>query len=404
MKKLIIALSIIFIWLTPVYPQVRIGGWGRIVWQPLFIGQDGEPRSVLQAPWGEEPGFEFMMNAATANIGVDVGILVEKGLVEKGQFNQIANAKVWWSPNRYFKLHLGSGRVSPLRGKFYSSTGGYAYARGRHTGLTTQAADNEPVVKIDDGDGIFSRFNVSRMGAIAEITPIPGLFIGTAVMPEWKGNQGNLAEDVYKGIHAAAGYEIRGVGHARVGYVGGGAGDGTVANPSRNNDFSLDRRLEAAMSLNSLPGGFFADMGLKYSLEKRPGTITERTGFCLENPLYAAMGITYAGVPNLSIGLALDGHFAGTADISAPQIAFNIYPTYNLGFMEVGGDFTFGAQFGDRLGVNDKKMLGFGVYGQKSYGNGNFRAGIYANAPMNKEANKDERWGLAIPVWITYSF
>jgi hypothetical protein len=215
MKKLVNILAVIFCLASPVSAQIRMGGLGRIVWAPVFIDEEGVPRSVLQAPWGEEPGFEFMMNAASENIGVDVGILVEKGLLEKGQFNQIANAKAWWSPNRYFKLHLGSGRVAALRGKMYGSTGGYAYARGRHTGITTQAADNEPIVKIDDGDGIFSRFNLSRLGVITEITPMAGLYIGAAIMPEYKGNRGNYAEDVYKGVHAAVGYEIRGIGLAR---------------------------------------------------------------------------------------------------------------------------------------------------------------------------------------------
>jgi hypothetical protein len=401
MKKVLIILTAIFCLASSAFAQVRIGGWGRIVWLPIFIDQDGEPRSVLQAPWGEEPGFEFMLNAATANIGVDVGILVEKGNVEKGNFSQIANAKAWWAPNRYFKVHLGSGRVAALRGRVGSSMGGYAYARGLHTGFTSRGGDNEPFVKIDDGDGIFSRFNLSRLGVITEITPMPGLFVGAALMPEYRDNKGILFEEMVKGVHAAVGYEIRGVGLARFAYIGGGIGsDGYIGNTSRNNDFSLDKRIEGAFALTAMPGGFLVDIGFKYSFEKRPGTLLERTGFCLENPLYIAMGVMYSGVPKLKVGFAMDGHFIGTADISAPQIAFNIYPSYDLGICEIGGDITFGAQFGDKAGVNDKKMFGFGVYGQKAYTSGNFRVGIYANAPMNE----GQKWGMSIPVWVTYSF
>ena len=142
------------------------------------------------------------------------------------------------------------------------------------------------------------------------------------------------------------------------------------------------------------------DIGLKYSLEKHPGTLTERTGFSLENPLYLALGVMFTGVPNLNLGFVMDGHFAGSATISAPQIAFNIYPAYNLGFCEIGADFTFGAQFGDKKGVNDKKMLGFGVHAQKTYSSGSFRVGIYANAPMDE----GQKWGMSFPIWITYSF
>jgi hypothetical protein len=45
-------------------------------------------------------------------------------------------------------------------------------------------------------------------------------------------------------------------------------------------------------------------------------------------------------------------------------------------------------------------MLGFGLYGQKQYGHGNIRLSVYANAPMNE----GQKWGMSIPIWITYSF
>lgn len=412
MRKPVSALIIIFCLASPAFSQIRMSGWGRTVFVPFLLDQDEELRSVVHAPWGEEPDLEFYINGVSPNVGVDVGILVEKGSVEKGLFNQIANAKVWWSPNRYFKLHIGAGRVQDLRGKMYSSSGAYAYARGRHTGISSQAGDNEPIVKIDDGDGIFSRFNLSRLGAIAELTPMPGLYIGAAVMPEYNGDKGNLTKDTLQGIHAAAGYDIRGIGFARVGYIGGGRGnDGIIANSSRNNDFSLDKRIEAAFYTTLIP--YVAmDFGLKYSLEEHPGTLLDRTGFSLENPLYLALGLMYTGVENLRLGFAMDGHFAGTAKAhihsiisrdpitSAPQIAFNIFPVYDIGYCDIGGDFTYGVQMGDEKGINDKQILGFGVFAQKNYSNGNFRMGIYANAPMDD----GQKWGMAVPIWITYSF
>jgi hypothetical protein len=404
MKRTLSLLVVALCFAAPVFSQLRMNGWGRAVWVPVFTDQEGNPRSTVQSTWGDEPGLEFMFTASSTNIGVDVGVTVGTQ-----QFNQIGNAKVWVKPNNWSKLHIGLGRVPTLRGKVESSTGSYAYARGRITGLTAGSGINEPILVIGDGDGIFSRFNLSKMGAIIELTPVSGLFIGAALAPEFTLNSGLLAEDVYKGLHAAAGYEIPGVGLFRVGYAGGGSEkdiQGKVGNASQNWDFSWDRRVEVAFALTSVPK-LIADFGIKYSLEKRPG-VMDQPGFSLENPFYLALGLLYSGIDNLKLGFAMDGHFMGKAKAgengsvvtSAPQIAFNIYPTYNIGFCDIGADFTYGVQFGDLKGVNDRQMLGFGVHAQKPYGHGNLRIGVYANAPMND----DQKWGVAVPIWITYSF
>jgi hypothetical protein len=264
------------------------------------------------------------------------------------------------------------------------------------------------MVSIDDGDGIFSRFNLNDWGTILEITPIKGLFIGAAVAPSWKQDDGNMAETVYKGIHAAAGYEIDGIGHARVGFIGGNENDGETASAGKNWDFSYDRRVEAAFALTAVPD-LLVDIGFKYSLHKHPGIFAQQ-GFVLENPLYIAMGAMYTGIDRLRLGFAMDTHLAGNATAttsyqevpvtSAPQLGFNIYPTYDLGIFNLGADITFAAQLGNEKGINDKKMFGFGAHVHKQYGNGNIRAGVYANAPVND----GQEWGLALPVWMTYSF
>lgn len=425
MKRTLSVLVLTLCMAAPVFSQVRMNGWGRAVWLPVFYDQKNEEwRSTVQSSYNDQPDFEFMFTAASTYIGVDVGVIVNTN-----DFSQIGNAKVWWRPAPDFRLHIGLGRVSTLRGKVEGSTGGYSYAMGRTTWAVDPNLKNEPFVGIFDGDGIFSRFNLSKMGAILEITPqiVPGLFIGAALAPEYMNKSGRSAEDVYKGIHAAIGYEIEDFGHLRLGWIGGGSTDpaGKKGNASQNWDFSWDRRVEAAFALTMIPG-FLADIGFKYSLEKKPG-ILDQPGFSLENPLYLALGIKYTGIENFLLGFAADGHFAGKAQTnfiedesgkvintgdritSAPQIAFNIYPQYTFGNIlpflgsgafSAGADFTFGMQFGDEKGVNDKKMLGFGVYAHKQYSNGNIRFSVYANAPMNEGQN----WGMSVPVWITYSF
>jgi len=409
MKRALGVVVLIFCLATPAFSQLRTNGWGRAVWVPFYLDQNGDKRSTVQSSYGDEPDIEFMFSAASTNIGIDVGVIVQAQ-----QFNQIGNAKIWWSPSSLFKLHVGLGRVTTLRGKVEGSTGAYSYARGRVTGITAPSGKDEPILLINDGDGIFSRFNLSKMGAILEITPIDGLFIGAALAPEFTLNSGLLAEDVYKGVHAAIGYEIPNIGHIRVGWIGGGSEtdpSGKVGNAAQNWDFSYDRRVEAAFALTAIPG-LLVDIGFKYSLEKHPGVL-DQPGFSLENPLYVALGVKYTGIDRLTLGFAADGHFLGTNDAKddphpnntphvtpAPQFAFNIYPSYDIDFCEIGADFTYGMQFGDEEGVNDKKMLGFGVYGQKQYGHGNIRMSVYANAPMNE----GQKWGLSVPVWITYSF
>jgi hypothetical protein len=392
------------------FSQVRWNGWGKVVWVPLYVDQTEKAKSVTQAANGSLPAFEFYMSAASDNIGVDVGVGIGQitmppstGISDLGLV-QIANAKAWWKANNYFKLHVGVGRVATLRGKIESSSGMYAYTIGRLTGITPKIFE-KPVVLIDDGDGIFSRFNLSNSpsspnwGAIFEITPIRGLFVGAAVAPGT--GSGRLAESVYRNAHIAAGYEINNIGHVRVGYIGGepkAPDDAGKGRAGANWDFSYDARLEAAFALTAVPG-LLADFGFKYSLEERPGILAQ-PGFALENPLYMALGVVYTGIEKITIGFAMDGHFAGKADISAPQIAFNIYPSYNLGFMTVGADITYGMQFGDIESVNDNKMFGFDVYAHKQYGHGSIRGGFALNAPMNK----GEKLGVSFPIWIVYSF
>jgi hypothetical protein len=406
MKKTLTVLVLLGMLAAPAFAQMRMNGWGRAVWVPVFTDQEEKVRSTVQSSYGDQPDLEFMFTASSTNFGVDVGVMVQAQ-----QFNQAANAKVWWKPNNFFKLHVGLGRLTTLRGKVEASTGGYAYARGRITGLTLPSGKDEPILQVNDGDGIFSRFNLTKMGAILEITPMPGLFVGAAFAPEFTLNSGLLAEDVYKGLHVAAGYDIPGIGLVRLGYVGGGAdgSGGKTGNAGQNWDFSWDRRLEAAFALTALEG-FLIDMGVKYSFEGHPGAL-DQPGFSLENPLYAALGVMYSGIDKVKIGFALDGHFAGTSRISdgdnvtsAPQIAFNIYPSYDIGFCTLGADFTWGGQFGQADGVNNKQMLGFGVYAHKPYGHGNVRIGVYANAPMNDNSIEKEKFGLSVPLWLTYSF
>ncbi|MDR3283807.1 MAG: hypothetical protein LBS97_01350 [Treponema sp.] len=401
MKKTVVLLTLAICLVSPSFAQLRMNGWGRAVWVPVFVGQDGEPRTVVQSSYGDAPDLEFMFSASSPNIGVDVGVMVTDGL-----FNQAANAKVWWKPNNYLKLHIGMGRVPTLRGQVAGSTGGYAYARGRLAQLTAFNGVNEPIVQIGDGDGIFSRINLMNWGAIAEITPAPGLIVLGAVAPNMT-QAGLLAEDVYKGLHVAVGYEIKDVGLVRAGYIGGGKNGQEAGNAGANWDFSWDKHLEAAFALKSIPN-LLLDFGVKYSLEEKPGNLSQ-PGFALLNPLYVALGAVYKGVPKLELGFAIDGHFLGTAEkvlswtelvTSAPQIAFNIYPSYDLGIFTLGADITYGMQFGDVKGKNDKKMFGFGSYAQKQYGHGNIRGGVYANAPMDE----GEKWGFSVPVWITYSF
>jgi hypothetical protein len=383
------------------FAQLRMNGWGRAVWVPVYNNGD-DWKTVTQSSYGDLPDLEFMFSASSENIGIDLGMIVYPG--NPGQIQQIANAKVWWKPNNFFKLHIGSGRVVTLRGQVAGSTGGYYYANGRLTGVIAANGVGEPIVQINDGDGIFSRFNLAKLGAIMEITPLPGLFLGAAFAPNR--NPGLMAEDVYKGLHVAAGYEINNIGLVRVGYVGGGKdGAESIGNASENWDFSWDQRIEAAFALKAVQG-FLFDVGVKYSFEDHPG-ILDQGGFTLENPLYLALGMMYTGVPKLSLGFAMDGHFAGKADVadgdavtSAPQIAFNIYPTYDIGFCFLGADITYGMQFGDVEAVNDKKMLGFGLHAQKQYGHGNVRAGLALNVPMEE----GEKLGFSFPVWITYSF
>ena len=391
LKMMMCAAVLLFFTAAPVFSQMTLGGWGRMVFVPVFIDVDGDVRSVVHAPWSEEGAMEFSISGVSINIGLDFNMVVMRDRVD-----QIGLAHVWWRPNPFLRMSIGMGRAAQLRG-MEATSGSLPYSRGR---LTRHTNMTDPFVRIDDGDGIFSRFNLERMGALFEITPMPGLFIGLAFAPDFNNDRGSLFVDTMQGVHAAVGYNLPGIGLFRVGYIGPGQGAaGNIANAGNNPDFSLDQRIEAAFRLNMMPN-FAIDVGFKWSLEQNPGTLSV-AGFSLQNPLYAAFVVRYTGVRDLTITLAAEGHFLGNADTSAPQIAFNLFPMYNLrANLYVGADISFGMQLGDQAGVNDRQVLGFGGFIHRSYSNGNVRAGVFANAPMND----GQQWGMSVPIWITYFF
>jgi hypothetical protein len=220
MKKQIILCVLCVLLVAPAFSQVRMNGWGRIVWVPVAETAKKTQSSIVQSSYGAAPDIEFMFAASSAHIGVDLGATI----LDASDFEQIANAKVWWKPNNYFKLNLGMGRVQTLRG-MVGSNPDYAYCWGRL--VKSDNGSTFPVCQIYDGDGIFSRINLRGWGSIVEITPIPGLYLFGAVTPSNPGpsspveNTSWSAKKMFAGGQYCIGYEIPNVGLVRAGYMGG---------------------------------------------------------------------------------------------------------------------------------------------------------------------------------------
>ncbi|MDR2485908.1 MAG: hypothetical protein LBD55_11020, partial [Treponema sp.] len=341
---------------------------------------------------------------------------------------------VWVKPVDWLKFDVGRFNEDILRGKI-GDDNWHSYT-----------------VAMKGKDDIFTRFK-GDVGALAGLTPVEGLYIGLLVpsFAQFESNKpdhtsgapnGNTTGDsnralrVYERIQIGLGYEIQGIGLARVQVVGAnGAKDtnGAEGVDPKTLTFSSTAqapRFEAAFAFTGMEG-LTVDFGLKFWIpikdwldpadtwdeDKDEYVKLEKTGTYFKG-LQFALGAQYA-LGDLGVAARVDAKMLenyesddGNNKYTAPlNLNFHLWPSYNLGFATLGIDFGLEVNgkskretpAGSTDGEEDGVRIGFGAWLKKSFGNSSIKGGLAYRAGT-EFGGKKENGIFTIPIVFDYSF
>jgi hypothetical protein len=381
------------------------------------------------------------------------------GLNFKLQFNANSSfrvafddfAEVWWKPIEWLKFDVGRFNIDTLRGKIGDDD-------WQHY-----------TVKMKSPDEIFTRFQGQRGsgggGFGISLTPLEGLFVGVGV-PGLISVEASGADHTdlvqrkalyaYQNIQAAVGYEIGGIGLARIQYVGAkpsvkGLYDGypNSWNPLSTTDLVYDgsgitaQKLEVAFAFTGMEG-LVIDLGAKIPFgfkDLKPETglwydesdsIPEIKDITWQAPFQVSLGAGFTTGP-INILARIDTKFAGSVKYDGNDLIVlgmiggkeanlpfilnaHLWPSFDLGFASVGVD--FGLEFigkttnedGDVIGENPTSdglkggvRVGFGAWIKKTLGGCSIRGGLAYRLGTEVNSAK-EKAALTVPILFSYSF
>jgi hypothetical protein len=418
MKKFI-AISVVLVLLASVVyaqedPAVSFNSWGRATLSLIQIANyGGKPYSDGDAfngtlgtgagtgvHWGDVYD-EFHITVGTSAVGF-LGTINFQGGLGVGDHLQLY-AKPF---DDFVTLRIGHYKDDELRGKIGDFASDLAWIVTAGNSLTGMY----------DGDAIFTRFGAGgtggndMSGALIKINPIENLTLAINLDPIDGSNfpaggtpkrfAGDTKQsistkngllDVFEKGQYAVGFNIDGVGLARVQYVGAlnayDAGSITA------------KRVEAAFAVLALDG-IVIDLGAKIYLpftganplesEATPGAIQ---GTVYQHNHAASVGAA-VGLGDFGINARIDTTFGGseTPEVgSKTESGFTFYayiqPFFNLGFATVGGDISFAMATESKFGGTGQKdsatAFGVGVWAKKAIGsNGYAKIALTGSFPL----------------------
>jgi hypothetical protein len=285
------------------------------------------------------------------------------------------------------------------------------------------------------GDGIFYR-GESNGGAIFVTKPITGLTIFAQLSPGWdtwnsSQTSGVEADDVYKKIQTGIGYDIPGIGLARVQYVGGtsetawGTTAATLFKLSLNNP-----RIEAAFNLTAVEN-LKLDIGIKLPLP------VKEDGFSIPGGFGPPGTVDVIFQDNFKIGIAGEytagdfgvkfgayAGFGGSVAIDVPGVdrqdltkTFDIIaiPSFYVAAIDakvgadVGFKFTSDGDISSTWDLagdsNSSTIFGLGAWIERNLGKGSIRTGLAYQFPKyGNNGTVGQTAYLTWPIILTVSF
>jgi hypothetical protein len=441
MKKLVALFALGSVLILSVSAQLTVGAYSKSFWVPyrLTVPEEGDylQTTAVQVPWGGPDisagiNFDGWSEFGGVHLGLDVAY---------GANNQTANALsvagggwVWAKPFQFAHLetltiYLGNPNNDTLTGKISGSNlGTYVLdtVYSKHDfRLEYQNPEYNIFTRIDPyswGNANSGSNNIywPRVSAAVMLTyaPIDHLFIGAFIAPElfdiddwgdlggasWPNTtsingeaMGDAAIDqdyydvkeVYKKVQLQAGYELPGVGLARVQYIG------------------MRNTIEAAFQVKSL-GDLVLDIGVKIPFE---GTNKDDAStYKKKKDLQASIAATYRNY-NFRFTGRIDTAFMGS-DSSGLKVRQNgldlvayLIPSYQLKIGTVGADVGF--EFEQKDDVNgwekDSMQAGVGLWYENKLGPTTFKAAVVGRLPLDWAGAKSN-FDVFIPVYLEVGF
>ncbi|MHB9293868.1 hypothetical protein Holit_02987 [Hollandina sp. SP2] len=428
MKKFIALSAVLVILAGTGFAQLTVKGEANVALAPLVFvdndsgddntgtafGRNGNNQSETKlyiTGEAEKVGFRF-----------DWAVTVDKSAptLMLGDF-----AEVWIKPIDALRIDAGRFNVDTLRGKIGDG------------GLKNYTVNS------GGADDIFTRFKGENALTLS-LTPIQGLFVGVQLnkLVQWKSESKTTPNhaisssywktdgttDGYQNIQIAAGYEIAGVGLARIQFIGAEPlltmkTKEPEATPKEYTDVinaSAYHKIEGAFAYTGM-SGLILDVGAKIPLafkEYKSDGNTQKIGN-YQAPFQASLGVQY-GSGALTVPVRVDAKFAGITDdtedddadaVSEPFILnAHLWPSYKvLENTTVGID--FGLEFigetakdGEKVENKDGGMrIGFGAWLEQSYGPGSVKVGLAYR--LAGEVDKTKEPGVfTIPVIFKAAF
>jgi hypothetical protein len=430
MKKLIALFTVLLIVTGAAFAQypdgLTIGGWGRsdfAVVQGQFP-EDGDPiyRTGVGSGWGPAYlGFNLNYTALDGRIGGVATI----AYAANGNATKDDNLYIWAKPfgSDILKIYIGSFNEEAFRG--------YNPLDNNFSPWVNSTVSNK--------DRIFTRIQ-PRGGALFLTKPMEGLSIyasvdpglGTlsAIFPDPNATPAvvgiaSVASDVYKRVQVGLGYEIAGIGLARVQYVGH-TGNPVITNLQLvgvGNTATFDEVtynapiIEAAFKVTALEG-LTLDIGGKIPIPGKEnntvwGDLTVQRNFELN------LAGDYKAGSSFGVNFGIFGAFGGSI-VSDRQNSerLDTAPTFGLGvepyFFLAGLDSTLGVAMtlgvigdGDIVPQNKFKEstdFALGAWISKDFGPGHIKTGLSYVFPTYRD-NKNGTVGyFSWPIILELGF
>ena len=445
MKKILVVFILGCILSASAFAQINVGAYTQSFWVPyrMTAPEKGDTlhTTAVQVPWGE-PDISAGINVDGWSEwgGLHLGIDVANGAGNQvaGPFSAKGSGWVWVKPFNFiplmetFTIYAGNPNNETLMGKIagsnlstYVLNNSYALRSSASYRLEIQDPQYNTFTRINPypwgkADNGTQNLYWPRIGGAAMITwePAENLFIGAFFAPEqfdlidwgniggasWANTQSangdKLADDdinqdfydvnkVYKRMQFAAGYDMPGIGLARLQWVG------------------IRNTFEAAFQVKAL-GDVVIDLGVKIPFE---GTDKEDTDtYKRRKDFQASVAATYRYYDFRFLG-RVDTAFAGS-NSSGREIIVNgldlivyLVPSYQISAGTVGMDFGFEYEQKDKNNdfAEDSMQSGLSIWFQRTMGSANFKIAAVARFPLSWEGTK-QPFDLFFPIYLQVGF